>query len=155
MCIPHIICKLILQQQQYLFTFLVHAMLGVTPVANLQSFLPWKSMTENPWIFNSSKSKLIFSSPFTLLTGFCTVSERWFWCIDIYNPVAAAAARQEVVPHDQQPLEENINRMQAEGEEARGVEEAIAVLRFAAFHFHDYFFFFFCFGHNWNNQRLN
>jgi hypothetical protein len=42
--------------------------------------------------------------------------------------VAAAAAKQEDLPHDQKPLEENLNRMKLEGDEARTVEEAISVL---------------------------
>ena len=36
----------------------------------------------------------------------------------------------EPVTHIEKPLEENINRLQAEGVQARSVEEAIAVLRY-------------------------
>jgi hypothetical protein len=36
----------------------------------------------------------------------------------------------EPVTHIEKPLEENINRLQIEGEQARSVEEAIAVLRY-------------------------
>ena len=41
---------------------------------------------------------------------------------------AAAAAKKADVPHDELPLEENLNRLQMEGDEARTVEEAISVL---------------------------
>jgi hypothetical protein len=36
----------------------------------------------------------------------------------------------ESVTHIEKPLEENLNRLQIVGEEARSVEEAIAVLRY-------------------------
>ena len=36
----------------------------------------------------------------------------------------------EPVTHIEKPLEENINRLQTEGVQARSVEEAIAVLRY-------------------------
>jgi hypothetical protein len=36
----------------------------------------------------------------------------------------------EPVTHIEKPLEENVNRLQVVGEEARSVEEAIAVLRY-------------------------
>ncbi|KAK7116261.1 coiled-coil domain-containing protein 124-A-like [Littorina saxatilis] len=41
---------------------------------------------------------------------------------------AAAAAMKADVPHDEKPLEENINRLQLEGDDARTVEEALSVL---------------------------
>ena len=41
-----------------------------------------------------------------------------------------AAAKKEPVTHIEKPLEENVNRLKVEGEEARSVEEAISVLRF-------------------------
>ena len=41
---------------------------------------------------------------------------------------AAAAAKKADVPHDELPIEENLNRLQMEGDEARTVEEAISVL---------------------------
>jgi hypothetical protein len=34
------------------------------------------------------------------------------------------------VTHIEKPLEENVNRLQVEGEEARSVEQAIAMLRY-------------------------
>ena len=42
--------------------------------------------------------------------------------------IAAAAAKKVDVPHDELPIEENLNRLQMEGDEARTVEEAISVL---------------------------
>lgn len=42
--------------------------------------------------------------------------------------IAAAGAKKEELTHDQLPLEENLNRLQIEGDEARTVEEAISVL---------------------------
>jgi hypothetical protein len=42
---------------------------------------------------------------------------------------AAAIKTKEPVTHIEKPLEENINRLQTEGVQARSVEEAIAVLR--------------------------
>lgn len=36
----------------------------------------------------------------------------------------------EPVTHIEKPLEENVNRLQVVGEEARSIEEAIAVLRY-------------------------
>lgn len=41
---------------------------------------------------------------------------------------AAAAEKKEALLHHEVPLEENINRLEAEGHEARSVEDAIAVL---------------------------
>nr|KAG5697357.1 hypothetical protein BaRGS_004083 [Batillaria attramentaria] len=46
---------------------------------------------------------------------------------------AAAAKKEEDTPHDEKPLEENLNRLTVEGDEARSVEEAIAVLGLAGF----------------------
>lgn len=48
--------------------------------------------------------------------------------MDRLEAEAAAAARKEDVPHDEQPIEENLNRLAIEGDEARSVEEAISVL---------------------------
>ena len=42
---------------------------------------------------------------------------------------AAQPNKPEIDTHISQPLLENINRVQVEGEEARSVEEAISVLR--------------------------
>jgi DNA-binding transcriptional regulator GbsR (MarR family) len=42
----------------------------------------------------------------------------------------AATKVKEPVTHIEKPLEENVNRLQIEGEQARSVEEAIAVLRY-------------------------
>jgi len=41
----------------------------------------------------------------------------------------ATTKTKEPVTHIEKPLEENINRLQTEGLQARSVEEAIAVLR--------------------------
>ncbi|XP_076443260.1 coiled-coil domain-containing protein 124-like [Babylonia areolata] len=41
---------------------------------------------------------------------------------------AAAAAKKDDVPHDEKPIEENMNLLVIEGDEARSVEEAISVL---------------------------
>jgi len=41
-----------------------------------------------------------------------------------------ATKTKEPVTHIEKPLEENINRLQTEGVQARSVEEAIAVLRY-------------------------
>ena len=42
----------------------------------------------------------------------------------------AATAKEACLVHDEVPLEENINRLQTDGEEARNVEEAITMLRY-------------------------
>ena len=42
----------------------------------------------------------------------------------------AATKTKEPVTHIEKPLEENINRLQTEGVQARSVEEAIALLRY-------------------------
>jgi hypothetical protein len=47
----------------------------------------------------------------------------------------ATTKTKEPVTHIEKPLEENINRLQTEGVQARSVEEAIAVLRYLAHHF--------------------
>lgn len=41
----------------------------------------------------------------------------------------AQPTKQDIDTHITQPLPENINRLQVDGEEARSVEEAISVLR--------------------------
>ncbi|PVD19887.1 hypothetical protein C0Q70_20380 [Pomacea canaliculata] len=42
---------------------------------------------------------------------------------------AAAAKKEEDLPYDEKPIEENLNRMVIEGDEARTIDEAISVLR--------------------------
>ena len=49
-------------------------------------------------------------------------------CECCFVVTVAAAAKKADVPHDEQPIEENINRLQLEGDEARSVDEAISVL---------------------------
>lgn len=49
-------------------------------------------------------------------------------CTVLIPKLAAAAAKKEEVPHDEKPIEENFNRLDIEGDEARSVEEAISVL---------------------------
>ena len=41
-----------------------------------------------------------------------------------------AADKEESLVHDEVPLVENVNRLVTEGEEARNVEDAIAVMRY-------------------------
>lgn len=41
---------------------------------------------------------------------------------------AAAAKKEEDLPYDEKPIEENLNRMVIEGDEARTIDEAISVL---------------------------
>ena len=52
-----------------------------------------------------------------------------------------AAEKQATLVHDEVPLEENINRLETEGDEARNVEDAITMLRYAYFFDIDHMYF--------------
>jgi hypothetical protein len=52
----------------------------------------------------------------------------WHYNINIFS--VTAQAKEDSKVHHELPLEENVNRLEPEGEEARSVEDAIAVLRY-------------------------
>lgn len=47
--------------------------------------------------------------------------------------------KEKIVTHLTEPLEENVNRLKIEGEEARTVSEAISILRYSRFYFYQTF----------------
>ena len=47
----------------------------------------------------------------------------------MFSFVTLAADKEASLVHDEVPLEENVNRLVTEGEEARNVEDAIAMMR--------------------------
>ena len=55
------------------------------------------------------------------------------------NAIALGKPKEEVETHLTTPLEENINRVEVEGVEARTVDEALSVLRYLLLYFWSHF----------------
>lgn len=69
---------------------------------------------------------------FQIYYWFCKIKKALLQDVSIFFisfTAAAAAKKEEDLPYDEKPIEENLNRMVIEGDEARTIDEAISVLR--------------------------